>query len=300
MTTVGYIGLGRMGGGMALNLAKSVSPVYVFDPISEAMKPLLDAGAIACDSAADIAKKCDLIFMCLPFAPEVRAVMFGSGGIHNARRNELTIVDSTTLDRTDAIAICKEAAEVGITYWDCPISGMPFRAHDGTLTMMFGGSAEGFAFAKPYLDDMGEHIIHAGPVGCGQAMKALNNIVYDINIAAISEVIPLALAVGLDADLVAELMTTGSSKSFASEYFVPRMMDRAFHTDFAMEDAYKDIINVQRMRDETGASIPVVDAMVKSYQSTMDAGFGREPKSAMIKVYEEKLGVKFTRPDAKD
>jgi 3-hydroxyisobutyrate dehydrogenase-like beta-hydroxyacid dehydrogenase len=300
MTTVGYIGLGRMGGGMALNLAKSVSPVYVFDPISEAMKPLLDAGAIACDSAADIAKKCDLIFMCLPFAPEVRAVMFGPGGIHNARRNELTIVDSTTLDRTDAIAICKEAAEVGITYWDCPISGMPFRAHDGTLTMMFGGSAEGFAFAKPYLDDMGEHIIHAGPVGCGQAMKALNNIVYDINIAAISEVIPLALAVGLDADLVAELMTTGSSKSFASEYFVPRMMDRAFHTDFAMEDAYKDIINVQRMRDETGASIPVVDAMVKSYQSTMDAGFGREPKSAMIKVYEEKLGVKFTRPDAKD
>jgi 3-hydroxyisobutyrate dehydrogenase-like beta-hydroxyacid dehydrogenase len=300
MTTVGYIGLGRMGGGMALNLAKSVSPVYVFDPISEAMKPLLDAGAIACDSAADIAKKCDLIFMCLPFAPEVRAVMFGPGGIHNARRNELTIVDSTTLDRTDAIAICKEAAEVGITYWDCPISGMPFRAHDGTLTMMFGGSAEGFAFAKPYLDHMGEHIIHAGPVGCGQAMKALNNIVYDINIAAISEVIPLALAVGLDADLVAELMTTGSSKSFASEYFVPRMMDRAFHTDFAMEDAYKDIINVQRMRDETGASIPVVDAMVKSYQSTMDAGFGREPKSAMIKVYEEKLGVKFTRPDAKD
>jgi 3-hydroxyisobutyrate dehydrogenase-like beta-hydroxyacid dehydrogenase len=300
MTTIGYIGLGRMGGGMALNLAKSVSPVYVFDPISEAMKPLLDAGAIACDSAADIAKKCDLIFMCLPFAPEVRAVMFGPGGIHNARRNELTIVDSTTLDRTDAIAICKEAAEVGITYWDCPISGMPFRAHDGTLTMMFGGSAEGFAFAKPYLDDMGEHIIHAGPVGCGQAMKALNNIVYDINIAAISEVIPLALAVGLDADLVAELMTTGSSKSFASEYFVPRMMDRAFHTDFAMEDAYKDIINVQRMRDETGASIPVVDAMVKSYQSTMDAGFGREPKSAMIKVYEEKLGVKFTRPDAKD
>jgi 3-hydroxyisobutyrate dehydrogenase-like beta-hydroxyacid dehydrogenase len=300
MTTIGYIGLGRMGGGMALNLAKSVSPVYVFDPISEAMKPLLDAGAIACDSAADIAKKCDLIFMCLPFAPEVRAVMFGPGGIHNARRNELTIVDSTTLDRTDAIAICKEAEEVGITYWDCPISGMPFRAHDGTLTMMFGGSAEGFAFAKPYLDDMGEHIIHAGPVGCGQAMKALNNIVYDINIAAISEVIPLALAVGLDADLVAELMTTGSSKSFASEYFVPRMMDRAFHTDFAMEDAYKDIINVQRMRDETGASIPVVDAMVKSYQSTMDAGFGREPKSAMIKVYEEKLGVKFTRPDAKD
>ena len=300
MTTVGYIGLGRMGGGMALNLAKSVSPVYVFDPISEAMKPLLDAGAIACDSAADIAKKCDLIFMCLPFAPEVRAVMFGPDGIHNARRNELTIVDSTTLDRTDAIAICKEAAEVGITYWDCPISGMPFRAHDGTLTMMFGGSAEGFAFAKPYLDDMGEHIIHAGPVGCGQAMKALNNIVYNINIAAISEVIPLALAVGLDADLVAELMMTGSSKSFASEYFVPRMMDRAFHTDFAMEDAYKDIINVQRMRDETGALIPVVDAMVKSYQSTMDAGFGREPKSAMIKVYEEKLGVKFTRPDAKD
>ncbi len=300
MTTVGYIGLGRMGGGMALNLAKSVSPVYVFDPLSEAMKPLLDAGAVACESAADIARKCDLIFMCLPFAPEVRAVMFGPDGIHSARRNELTIVDTTTLDRTDAIAICNEAADVGITYWDCPISGMPFRAHDGTLTMMFGGSDEGFAFAKPYLDHMGKNIIHAGPVGCGQAMKALNNIVYDINIAAIAEVIPLALAIGLDPDLVAELMTTGSSKSFASEYFVPRMMDREFHTDFAMQDAYKDIINVQRMRDETGASTPVVDAMVKSYQAALDAGLGHEPKSAMIKIYEEKLGVKFCRLDVND
>ncbi len=158
--------------------------------------------------------------------------------------------------------------------------------------MMFGGSAEGFAFARPYLEHMGKHIIHSGTIGCGQAMKALNKIIYDINIA---EVIPLALAIGMDADQVAELVTTGSSRSFASEYFVPRMQERQFHTDFAMQDAFKDIVNVQRMRDETGASTPLVDAMVESYQAALDAGYGREPKSAMLKVYEEKLGVTFSK-----
>ncbi len=112
MTTVGYIGLGRMGGGMALNLAKSVTPFYVYDSSPDAMAPLLDAGAIACASAEEIAKNCDLIFMCLPFAPEVRDAMFGEKGIHLARRNALTVVDTTTLDRIDAIAISKEASAI--------------------------------------------------------------------------------------------------------------------------------------------------------------------------------------------
>ena len=295
MPTVGFIGLGRMGGGMALNLVKSGETLQVFDPMPAAMLSLTEAGAIACNSPAELAEHCDLIFLCLPYAPEVRAAVFGADGIAEAARDGLTIVDTTTLDRTDALAIAEEATQRGIAYWDCPISGMPFRAHDGTLTMMFGGTPEAFEAVHPYIKKMGEFIVHCGPVGCGQAMKALNNIIYNINIAAICEVLPLTVAVGLDPEQVAEIVTSGTSRSFASEYFVPRMLEGRFDTDFALQTAYKDIVNVQRMAAETNARLPVVDAMVGSYQAAIDAGFGDQPKSAMLKVYENALGVKFRK-----
>ncbi|MGI9424434.1 MAG: NAD(P)-dependent oxidoreductase [Hyphomicrobiaceae bacterium] len=301
MTTraVGYIGLGRMGGGMAHNLLKSLGALYVFDPIPEAVKTLQEAGATVCARAADLAQQCDVVFICVPFAPEVRAVMFGSDGVASAARQGLTVIDTTTLDRTDALAIADEAAQSGMAYWDCPISGMPFRAQDGTLTVMFGGTKEAFADAKPLLESFGEFVVHCGPLGSGQAMKALNNVIYNVNIVALCEVLPLAVSVGLDPNEVARVVTSASSRSFASEYFVPRMMDRVFDYDFAMEDAYKDIVNVQKMGVDKKAMLPVVNAMIASYQAAMAAGYGREPKSAMLKIYEDALGVQFRHPEEK-
>ncbi len=291
--TVGFIGLGRMGGGMAANLLKSIGTLYVHDPLPAAAEPLVAAGATACASPAELAAKCDLVLLCLPFSPEVRTVVFGENGVASAGRKGQTIVDTTTLDRTDALAFAEEAAAQGIAYWDCPISGMPFRAHDGTLTVMFGGTKDAFDDAKPYLESFGTDIIHCGPLGTGQAMKSLNNVIYNVNIVALCEILPLAVSVGLDPDEVARVVTSASSRSFASEYFVPRMMDRKFDSDFAMQDAYKDIVNMQKMAVEKKAMLPVVNAMVASYQAAISAGYGAEPKSSILKIYEQALGVEF-------
>ncbi|MGH1479513.1 MAG: NAD(P)-dependent oxidoreductase [Geminicoccales bacterium] len=291
--SVGFVGLGRMGRGMACNLAKAIDSLHVFDTNPEAVTSLADVGASICGSAAAIAKSCDIIFLCLPSAAEVRTVVFGPDGIQEAASNSLTIIDTTTLDRTDALSIAKDAAKCGIGYWDCPISGMPFRADDGTLTVMFGGTDQAFESARTYLECFGEFVIHSGPLGSGQAMKAINNIIYNVNIAALAEVLPMATALGLDPAAVARLVTTASSRSFASEYFVPRMLEGRFDTDFSMQSAYKDIVNVQRMAIETRASLPVVNAMISSYQAAIAAGLGDEPKSAMLKVYEDALGVQF-------
>lgn len=299
-TPVGFIGLGRMGRGMALNLATAVETLYVFDSAPEPVEALTDNGAHACADVVDVTRNCDLIFLCLPSAKESRQVIFGPGGIASAPRPGLTIVDCTTLDRTDALTLAEEAAAVSIAYWDCPVSGMPFRADDGTLTVMFGGTSEAFESVKPYLSTFSDDVIHSGAIGAGQAMKAINNIIYNINIAALCEVLPLAVAVGLEPEKLASLTTTASSRSFASEYFVPRMMERRFDTDFALEDAYKDIINVQTMGAETGAQLPVVNAMIATYEAAMTAGYAREPKSAMLKVYEQALGVEFSRAGRKN
>jgi 3-hydroxyisobutyrate dehydrogenase-like beta-hydroxyacid dehydrogenase len=162
------------------------------------------------------------------------------------------------------------------------------------LTLMFGGNKSLFDRAKPQLDAMGEFIVYCGESGSGQMMKAVNNIIYDINIVALCEVLPLAVAGGLSTEALTKVVTTASARSFAGDHFVPRMLSRQFDNDFPMEDAYKDILNIQRIAIEKRAMTPLVNAMISSYQNAIAAGFGREPKSAIIKIYEKAVGTEFS------
>ncbi|PIW28336.1 MAG: NAD(P)-dependent oxidoreductase [Rhodospirillales bacterium CG15_BIG_FIL_POST_REV_8_21_14_020_66_15] len=299
---VGFIGLGTMGRGMALNLVKAAEAVYVFDPAPEAMKLLTDAGAIACASPAEVTEKTATIVLCVPDAPQVRDVIFGPGGngpkgIVEAGRGGITVLDATTMVRDKAIAIHEEAAEKGVAYWDCPISGLPRRAADGTLTIMFGGTKEAYEAALPVLSACGRDILHCGPAGAGQAMKGLNNVIYDINIAAFCELLPLAVKAGMEVGVLEKLVLTGSSRSFASEHFVPKILGGDFTGDFPMQAAFKDIVNVRQMAAEVGGETPLADAMTAIYEKALAAGFGDGPKSSIVKLYEAALGVEFRRPD---
>ncbi len=177
---------------------------------------------------------------------------------------------------------------------------MPFRAENGTLTMMFGGSTDMFATMRSYLDVMGQCIVHCGEVGMGQLMKAFNNIIYNVNIAVICEVMPLAVKAGLEPGKLAEVLTTASSRSFASEYFVPRILARQFDGDFSMQAAYKDIVNIQQVAARFQASMPIVDAMVSTYRAAMEMGFSEQPKSAMVEVYEKDLDQEVCLPAGGD
>lgn len=289
----GFIGLGQMGSGIALNMLKNTGSLMVIDRNTQAVARLVDVGATACRDVADLASKCDLIFLCLPFTPEVREVIFSDHGIVPHCRPGLTIIDTTTLDRNDAVSIGGELQEINIDYWDCPVSGLPARAQEGSLTVMFGGSDEAYAKHQLYLQSFSSFMVHAGPLGCGQAMKAINNIIYNINIAALCEILPLAVASGLDPDELARVVTSASARSFAAEHFVPKMRARIFDGDFPMQAAQKDIDNVQRMVDEFGVHLPLFNAMTEDYQSAIDAGDGGDAKSSMLKVFERALGVSF-------
>lgn len=293
--SVGFLGLGRMGFGMASNLVKANIPLRVFDVRTEVMERLVALGASPASDPANAAAGRDLLFLCLPSEKEVDDVLFGDPGVSAKAREGLVIIDTTTMNHRSALALAEKAQSAGLSYSDCPISGMPFRAENGTLTMMFGGSAERFDEVRSYLDIMGEFIVHCGEVGMGQLMKAVNNIIYNINIAALCEVMPLAVKAGLAPEKLEKVLTTASGRSFASEYFVPRILDGNFEGDFSMEAAYKDIVNIEELAARLHASMPVVDAMVSTYRAAMDMGFGEQPKSAMIKVYEHRLGQEVRR-----
>ena len=287
--TVGFIGLGRMGSGMARNLLKAGVPLVVWDVFPQSVEALAGEGAIAAADAAALAGNADLIFLCVPTDQETDEVLFGERGVAQAGK-PVAIVDTTTMNHRAARRLAQQAREAGMAYADCPVSGMPLRAERGTLTMMFGGSAELFERAKPHLDVMGEFIVHCGDVGKGQLMKAVNNIIYDVNIAAFCEVLPFAVKAGLRPDQLAEVLTTGNSRSFASQHFVPRIMEGRFDGDFSLRAAYKDIVNIQEAAEHLDVSLPLVEAMVSAYRAAIESGFGDEPKSAMIKVYEERMG----------
>jgi 3-hydroxyisobutyrate dehydrogenase-like beta-hydroxyacid dehydrogenase len=297
--TVGFIGLGRMGSGMARNLLKAGVPLVVWDVLPETARSLTEDGAFAAVDPTALAARAELIFLCVPSDKEAGDVLFGERGLVGDGRAP-AVVDTTTMNHRAARRLARRAGEAGAAYADCPVSGMPQRAAQGTLTMMFGGSAELFALSKPYLDVMGEYVVHCGDVGMGQLMKAVNNIVYDVNIAAFCEILPFAVKAGLQPAQLAEVLTTGNSRSFASEHFVPRIMERRFEGDFSLRAAYKDIVNIQEAAAQLDASLPLVEAMVKTYRAAIESGFGDEPKSAMVKVYEERLGqvVRTGRPSA--
>ena len=289
--SIGFSGLGRMGGGMALNLARAGESLTVFDLDENTLAPLAEAGATLARSNHDLAGAVDVVFLCLPFVDEVQSALFEPDGILAGASPGLTIVDASTLNYYATLQVAERVEAAGLSYSDCPVSGLPVRASDGTLTMMFGGSASAFDIARPYLDIMGSTIIHCGALGSGQMMKAFNNVIYDININAFCELMPLAVKAGLDVEQVARVVTSGSSRSFASEYFVPRILERSFAGDFAMREAHKDIVNVEQIAARLQAATPLTDAMVSTYRQALAAGLGDEPKSAMIKLYETALGT---------
>ncbi len=293
--SVGFLGLGRMGFGMASNLAKAGVSLAIFDVRPEVMEKIAALGASPAAGPGDLASGVDYLFLCLPSETEVEDVLFGQSGVSSRARDGLVVVDTTTMNHRAALELAERSESVGISYSDCPISGMPFRAANGTLTMMFGGSAERFDEVRAYLDIMGEFIVHCGDIGTGQLMKAVNNIIYNINIVAFCEVMPLAVKAGLTTDKLEKVLTTASARSFASEYFIPRILDGSFEGDFPMQAAYKDIVNIKELAARLHASTPVVDAMVSTYRTAMDMGFGAEPKSAMIKVYEDRVGQEVRR-----
>lgn len=284
---VGFIGLGRMGLGMARNLLQAGVPLAVWDVNTQPLTDLATEGALITSNAAELVGRVEVLFVCVPSEVESEQVLLGECGVLEGNK-KISVIDMTTMRHSSALRLYEQLQKGGVSYSDCPISGMPFRAADGTLTMMFGGSGAMFVEARPYLNVMGEFIVHCGDVGMGQLMKAVNNIIYDVNIVAFCEVMPLAVKAGLNPETLAEVLTTASARSFASEYFVPRILEGRFDGDFSMLAAYKDIVNVQDIAARLQISLPVVDAMVSTYQAAIDMGFGEEPKSAMVKVYEER------------
>jgi 3-hydroxyisobutyrate dehydrogenase-like beta-hydroxyacid dehydrogenase len=289
---LGFIGLGQMGKPMAMNLLKSGAELIVSDLDDRSFPAFRQAGARASTNPAETADA-ETILLSLPHGKAVQDVVLGEHGLLPRLGQGQVVVDLSTITYTATIEIGRALEAKGVAFLDAPVSGMEARAIDGTLTVMCGGAREVFDRVKPLLERIGNKILYMGPAGSGQLTKLINQMLFDINAAALGEVLPMVAKMGLDCDLVGEVINSGTGRSYASEFFIPRILRGHFTDGYPMAHAYKDLVSGAELGANLCIPMPVLAAATATYQAALLRGHGEKDKGAMVRVFEELLGVEY-------
>ena len=289
---IAFVGLGQMGRHMAANLLKSGARVTVTSASGKRHAELEAKGARATTRAEDVAKA-DIVFLSLPGTAEVREVLLGANGIARLMKPPQIVVDTSTIDYSATLEIAEALKGRGVGFLDAPVSGMEARAIEGTLTAMCGGEAVTLEAVRPYFSCMANSILHMGQAGSGQLAKLINQLLFDINCAAIAEILPMAVKLGMDPEKIGKIVNSGTGRSYASEFFIPRILKGNFSDGYYLKGAYKDLVSGATVGAQLNVPMPVLAAATATYQMALLRGHGKLDKGAMIRVYEELLGVEF-------
>jgi 2-hydroxy-3-oxopropionate reductase len=293
---IGFIGLGIMGRPMALNLIKRGHRLAVFARRAEAMVPLTDAGAIACDSPAAVAREADITFTMLSDTPDVEAVILGSGAkaeravIAGAAPGSI-VVDMSTISPAATRAIAERLGAAGVSMLDAPVSGGDVGARDGTLSIMVGGPQAAFLRVKPLFEAMGRNIGHIGAAGAGQVCKACNQIVVGQTIAGVGEALLMAQAAGVDAAKVREALLGGFAASRILELHGQRMLDGDYAPGFKLALYQKDLRLVQEAAHALGLALPGTALVAQLVNALVGHGDG-ELDAAALHLVQRRLNAR--------
>lgn len=289
---IGFAGLGQMGRPIAHNLCKSGEKIVVVDQSDTTFPEFADKD-VATSTVATVLEDSDIVFLCLPNDKVVQDFLFGEAGLASRLRPGQIVVDLSTLTYAATKEISDRLSKLSVRFLDAPISGMETRAIDGTLTVMCGGEREVFETVRPYLNLIGNKILFMGPAGSGQLTKLINQLLFDINAAAIAEILPMSVKMGLDPDLVGEVVNSGTGRSYASEFFIQRQLRGHFTDGYLMKNAYKDLISGAELGARLCIPMPVLAAATVTYQMALLRGDGDSDKGGMIRLFEDLLGVEY-------
>lgn len=289
---IAFVGLGQMGKHMAMNMLKSEAEVIVNDMRADSFPEFACKGAQTTTNLLEVVDR-DIIFLCLPNSQIVESVVLGENGIINHLNKGQIVVDFSTIKYSSTVEIAKALEAKGVGFLDAPISGMEARAKDGTLTVMCGGNKELFEEIMPFFQCVGTKILYMGAVGSGQLTKLINQLLYDINVAALAEILPMSVKMGLDPVKVGEVVNSGTGKSHASEFFIPRILQGNFTDGYSLQNAYKDLVSAADISADLCIPMPVLSAATNTYQMALLKGQGAQDKGSMIKVFEDLLGVSY-------
>lgn len=298
MATIGFIGLGNMGGPMAANLMKAQHRIAGYDVVGAAVAALAEKGGHAAAGIADAAAAGDIVITMLPAGPQVRDVYFGPNGVLAHAKPGALLIDCSTIDVETARAVASAAAEKGLQMLDAPVSGGVIGAEAGTLTFMVGGDDAAFARAEPILRAMGRTIVHAGPSGSGQTAKICNNMMLAASMIGVCEGFALAEKLGLPAQTLFDICSTSTSQCWAMTGYCPvpgpvpaAPSNRDYAAGFTAANMLKDLRLAQQAAGATGAATPLGAVAANLYQLYVDSGGGPFDFSGIMRFLRRPNGV---------
>ncbi len=282
---LGFIGLGIMGAPMAAHLRAAGHELFIHTR-SSAPQVLLDAGAVACASPADVAQRAEVIFTMLPDTPDVQKVLFGDQGIASALAAGKTVVDMSSISPIDTQDFARQVEALGAAWLDAPVSGGEVGAKAASLTIMVGGRDEVFARIQPLFALMGKNITHVGPAGAGQITKVANQIIVALNIAAVGEALVFASKAGADPARVRQALMGGFAASRILEVHGERMIKRTFNPGFRITLHQKDLNLALQSAKSLGISLPGTAAAAQLMNTCAAQGWDQLDHSALVKALE--------------
>ena len=292
---IAFIGLGNMGGPMALNLQKAGHDVRAFDLSKPACDKLAADGLKIAQDATAAVQGAEVVISMLPASQHVEALFLGQAGLLQAIAKGALIIDSSTIAAATSQKVAKAAEAAGIAFIDAPVSGGTGGAIAGTLTFMVGGSEAHLERARPLLEKMGANIFHAGAVGAGQTAKICNNMLLGILMAGTSEAIALGVANGLDPKVLSEIMRRSSGGNWALEKYNPfpgvhenEPASKGYAGGFGTDLMLKDLGLAQENAIAVKASTPLGGMARAIYAAHSIAGHGGEDFSSVIKMVQRK------------
>lgn len=291
---IAVVGLGNMGGRLAKRLLGQGHSVGVYDTNADTVQAFEALGAKAYESLQTLGAAHKYVLTVLPNAEIVRKVVLGKNGLATGMRRGSVLIEMTTSvpSVTQEIAVALDQSDIEMI--DAPVSGGVKKAESGTLTIMVGGDEQVLNEALPFLQCLGENIIHVGSIGAGHTAKAINNLITATTLAITSEALVLSVKMGVDAQKMLDVINAGSGRSAASETKFPdQVLSRKFAPGFSMALMSKDVGIALAMARDVEAPVSVSEAVHKLWQHGVDGGRGEMDHTAIALTVEDMANVQI-------
>ncbi len=277
--------MGIMGAPMAMHLHKAGLLAAVYNRTRAKAEPFERLGVYAAESPADLAGRVDVVIVMVSDAPDVEEVLFGRGGVVEGARPGLVVVDMSTNSPEWARRFAERLAQYGVEFLDAPVTGGQRGAVEGILTVMVGGREELFQKLLPVFKAFGRNIVYAGPVGYGQAMKLVNQVVVALNTVAMVEGLRLAKALGLDMEKVAQVLTGGAARSGSIELYLPKLLKGDLSPGFKAAHLKKDLAYAMEYANRMSLFLPATSLALELYKKMVEKGLGELGIHGLGEVY---------------
>jgi 3-hydroxyisobutyrate dehydrogenase-like beta-hydroxyacid dehydrogenase len=289
---VAFLGLGIMGAPMAGHLCRAGFDVIAWNRTAARAEEFAEAsGARVAATPAEASAEAEVTVTMVVDGPQVEEVLFGEQGAASAMAGGHLAIDMSTIPPATARAVAERLAERDVGFLDAPVTGSRPKAEDGTLTIMVGGAEAALERARPLFEAMGDVIVHAGPVGHGQAVKLLNNTVAATNAAALAQAITVARKLDVDLDALVRVMAAGSGNSTMLRLKAAPMIEHDFEPLFKLEHMLKDVRHLLAAAQEAGVEMSVAEAALRLYSEAAAGGPEGRDFAAIIEIAERDAGL---------